>query len=77
MRIPNRKDGKEGSESSDSSSSNDESSLKGKVDADLSLRAKVDLPTVKGKVEAPHTEVSGKGKLEVRAGIRRVVQLMI
>ena len=69
MRIPKRRDGKEGSESSDSSDSNDELSGKGKVSADLALRAKVDLPTVKGKHDAPHSpEISGKGKLEVRAG---------
>jgi hypothetical protein len=66
LRIPKRKDGREGSESSDSSSSNDESSLKGKIDVDLSLKAKVDLPTVKGKLDVP--EGSGKGKLEVRTG---------
>eukprot|EP00026_Physarum_polycephalum_P000044 Phypoly_transcript_00044.p1 GENE.Phypoly_transcript_00044~~Phypoly_transcript_00044.p1 ORF type:complete len:2747 (+),score=514.33 Phypoly_transcript_00044:98-8242(+) len=70
MRIPKRGDGKEGSESSDSSSS-DDSSSKVKIDADLALRAKVDLPTVKGKVETPQSPaVATKGKLEVRAGNR-------
>ncbi len=59
MRMPKRKDGKDGSESSPSSSSDDASkkslSVKGSfaLNADTSIKGKVETPAIRGKLEGP------------------------